>query len=394
MPVVRPHPDRPDRRLVTFVWTSGEDLAAVHLLMNRVTDKDDFGRGRMHRVPGTGRWELTLDLDARLRASYAFYPIPAGPDAERLLDSVAGHHPAIPPREDQDPQGPGLRTDGRGPHSVLSLDLAPRQSEWEPGPGTVPAGTVSRMDSPEPVAGRARPLWSYLPAPTDAELGLLVLLDAEKWFGGLQVHHALDRAIAAGRIAPMAVLGIENLGDDDRLTCLGAGDRLLDDLASSVLPRFRRRHPERAWRGREATVLCGQSLGGVTALNAAVRRPECFGAAISHSPSMWWRPDHSTRPTDLPTMTDSWIADALLEAPVADTRLRCAVGQLESGTVGWVRSMTDGLRLRGWDARLARYVGGHDYAWWRGALIDDLEDLTPGRLRPARRSDVRFPDGA
>ncbi|KAA9394964.1 DUF3327 domain-containing protein [Kocuria coralli] len=62
---------------VTFTWDDAQ-AERVHLTMNRVTDKADYERGLMHRVPGTDTWPLTLRLPTALRASYGFTPLGAG----------------------------------------------------------------------------------------------------------------------------------------------------------------------------------------------------------------------------------------------------------------------------------------------------------------------------
>ena len=49
----------------------------VHLSMNRVTDKDNTAKGWMTRADDTGWWEVALELDSRLRASYGFVSLAA-----------------------------------------------------------------------------------------------------------------------------------------------------------------------------------------------------------------------------------------------------------------------------------------------------------------------------
>ena len=39
------------------------------------------------------------------------------------------------------------------------------------------------------------------------------------------------------------------------------------------------------------------------------------------------------------------------------------------------RRLAEVLDRRGWDCDLREYIGGHDWAWWRGALIDRLAEI-------------------
>lgn len=115
----------------------------------------------------------------------------------------------------------------------------------------------------------------YLPeVPVIQPLGLLVLTDGETWFDHLGVSAAIDAAIRSGRIAPVAVLGVDNINERERVAILGGRRELVLDIAELLLPTIRAEHPERRWADRTQTVLAGQSLGGVTALMAARHAPE------------------------------------------------------------------------------------------------------------------------
>lgn len=95
---------------------------------------------------------------------------------------------------------------------------------------------------------------------------------------------AIDAAIRSGRIAPVAVLGVDNINARERVAILGGRRELVLDIAERLLPTIRAEHPARLWADRTQTVLAGQSLGGVTALMAARHAPESFGLVLSHSP--------------------------------------------------------------------------------------------------------------
>ncbi|WP_269471712.1 alpha/beta hydrolase-fold protein [Salmonella enterica] len=94
------------------------------------------------------------------------------------------------------------------------------------------------------LAGQRRRVRLYLPdVPVVQPLGLLVLTDGEIWFDHLGVSAAIDAAIRSGRIAPVAVLGIDNIN---------AGASQSSAVAASsterLLPTLRAKYPERQWR--------------------------------------------------------------------------------------------------------------------------------------------------
>ncbi|PWW11785.1 alpha/beta hydrolase-fold protein [Mangrovibacter plantisponsor] len=360
-------------RAVTFLWRSCEPLYGVYLRLNRVTDKDQVARGMLQNLPGTDIWFLTLQLPATYCGSYTFTEIPPGV-AEQQLVLVGGRNTPFASQPDAFNTALGIRLHGGG-ESVLSLDKADAQSEWRDR-SAAPAGITHTRYSV--VAGRERRLRLYLPdVPRSVPLGLLVLPDAESWFDNVGVLQALDVALSRGRIAPFAVLGVDNLSLDDRTAILGGETALIDNLAQRIIPGVLGEYADRAWAGRERTVLSGQSLGGVTALMAALVAADTFGAVFSHSPSMWWTPDGSRRPFMFSENDTSWVSEQVMAAPPARVKLRLCVGSLEGATVPHVEDLHHRLLVAGADSTLAVYTGGHDFAWWRVALIDGLAALLP-----------------
>lgn len=115
--------------------------------------------------------------------------------------------------------------------------------------------------------------------------------------------------------------------------------------------------------------------GGVTALMAARHAPESFGLVLSHSPSMWWTPDNRNRPPHFSAEERSWVSEHVLSAPSPAVRTHLCVGSLEGSTVPQVKQLHEKLRAAGVESHCSVYTGGHDYAWWRGALIDGLRLL-------------------
>lgn len=57
---------------VTFLYHAESDPQAVHLNINRITDKSNFEVGLIRRVSGTRWWIRTLELAPTVCASYGF----------------------------------------------------------------------------------------------------------------------------------------------------------------------------------------------------------------------------------------------------------------------------------------------------------------------------------
>lgn len=375
----------------------------VHLGMNRITDKEHAARGWMHPEQGADGpggatdWTLVLALPRALRASYGFVPLAAGEEV-----------PQGPPPEgrfrtrwDQWAPTAPLRFDGSGGGlSVFAGPDAPDQSLWGEACGTAepsPSGQVlwfARALAEEAVisdraeiseaARRERQLALWLPAGQNFGTGrvpLLVIYDAEEWFGDLGLPQALDRAAAQGVLPPIAVLGICNVDRADRRQLLAADEDALHALVDEVLPWVRDEAEQSgvALAGPESTVLAGSSMGGLTALRAVGLHPEHFTAVSVCSPSMWWTPDPAAGPQDLlrerAAGEGDWITDRLTETRGVTARMAISVG-LHEGVLGErVAVLEEALRGRGVDVAARTYDGGHDYACWRGQLIEDLREF-------------------
>lgn len=380
----------PGTHRVTFLWrhrpgkiTSG--TAPVHLHINRVTDKDNHHAGLMAGIPGTDIWVRTLDLSPTLRASYGFNISTAG-EPTRQGPPPHDHYPTL-----LDPlnPAPALLTADEAGHglSLFTGTFSPPQPEWNPAETTAgPRGEVSSAELGLGVSAGNAPLRRcrlYLPPPTTAQpaptghqLPLLTLFDAETWFGRLNLPRALDRAVNLGRIPPLAVLGVDNLGREDRIACLGANGHFLASVAGTATDWATQQAATHGHRlaGRGGRIIAGQSLGGLSALLAAHQLPDSYATAICQSASLWWTPDGASTPRDFGRRSADWITEESALRPPQKTRIRLDIGLREALTLPRTHQLDQTLRARGWDSRVTAYDGGHDFAWWRGALIDRLEE--------------------
>ncbi|ENF0777679.1 esterase family protein [Salmonella enterica] len=360
-----------DEREVTFLWRAASPLRGVYVRLNRVTDKDNVAKGMMTQLPTTDIWHLTLRLPASYCGSYTMVEIPPETPGETVLQ-LGSRFASLVGKADPLNSAPGINVRGNAQESVLALDHAPAQEEWS----GCRAYAGQLFTSEHRLAGQRRRVRLYLPdVPVVQPLGLLVLTDGEIWFDHLGVSAAIDAVIRSGRIAPVAVLGIDNINARERIAILGGRRELVLDIAERLLPALRAKYPERRWADRTQTVLAGQSLGGVTALMAARHAPESFGLVLSHSPSMWWTPDNCNRPDHFSAEERSWVSEHVLSAPSPAVRMHLCVGSLEGSTVPQVKQLHEKLRAAGVESHYSVYTGGHDYAWWRGALIDGLRLL-------------------
>ncbi|MFE6050664.1 enterochelin esterase [Kitasatospora sp. NPDC056446] len=374
-PAVTTDPTDPAYRLVTFTHRD-EECDGVLALLHTVTDKDrhagDLTPHLMERQDD-GLWSITYRLRADHRASYQLHPFrgeapgTARPDWLHVLDH------ARPDPYDTEPRLPA--PDGRHPSSVLSLPDAPAQPYVRRREGVPRGRTVAHT-----VAGRRVDV--HLPAghgdgpqAGDGPHPVAVLLDGDMWGDVLSVGDTLDNLAADGAVPPTVALLVHTMGPGrpDDLSCNPA---FVDLLADRLLP----------WAAREfgattdpaATVIAGQSAGGLTAAYAAYRRPERFGNALSQSGSFWW-PDTTEFDEGSEWLTRQFAAEERRTA-----RFYVEVGLQEWMLLAQNRHLRDVLTARGYDLAYREFNGGHDYACWRGGLADGLTHLLGPAGSPER----------
>lgn len=372
-----------DGTRATFLWRApaGADPAApVHLHVNGVTDEDRHADDVMTRVPGTPLHVRTLDLSPTLRASYGFT---VGRGARVRRGHRTGPAPTL--LDPLNPLPPVVRDDGGQGLSIVRGPLSPPQPEWEsPGVPAVLRGMVVDERLPLDAGPAGRPLRDcvlYLPAADDVSdpVPLLVLFDAEDWFGRMSLPRALEAAVSAGRMPPVAILGVANPGRGTRVASLGANDAFLASVAGRATAWAESVAASRGilLAGRGGRILAGQSLGGLSALRAAITGEGGYGAVIAQSPSVWWTPDGRSTPADLTTRPVDWITAEAARLPLPDrpSRVRIQIGCREGLMLPRAHIAGSVLAGRGVDARVDVFDGGHDLAWWRGGLLDALEEL-------------------
>lgn len=381
-------PDGSENPRVTFLWRApaagehpdGPD--SVHVHINRVTDKDRHADGFMQHVPGTDIWVLTVTLAGTLRACYGFTPLRpgeqpvGGPPELGIYWTLRDPLSLCPPLVDHGPYG----------LSVLAGPGAPPQPDWEHSSSLRSRrGELVREPRALPSDRQPRDHWLYLPpsALQDGHdnLPLLTLFDAETWFGEMNLPQALESAVDAERLPEVAVLGISNIHRLDRIEQLGANSAFLRDVAHASTGWAERHaaHHGVRFAGKQGRIVSGQSLGGLSALIAALELPQDYGVALAHSSSLWWTPDGRSTPRDLGTRPEGdWITGRFAREPVQDVRIRLDVGLKEGLTVPQTEILHRTLGERGWAVdELHLYDGGHDFAWWRGALLDGLAAVLP-----------------
>lgn len=327
-----------DSCVVTFVHDAPR-ASAVLLFANRLTDESDLGATELERVGRDGPWALSVRMAPTWRASYAFvvHEGPGAPDWHRADGHVSLR--ALLDRGVPDPGATDQVLNRAGTAmSVLSLPHAPAQP-WRGDPFTE-RPPVHRLGD--------RDVWVHHVG-SGSELPVVVVLDGEVWLDHHGLHGALDRAHEAGAVPAHVAVFVASGSVADRWADVGTPEGVTAFVARRLLPWLHAR--DDVSRAPDRTVVAGQSLGGLSALWAAALHPDRVGVAVAQSASLW-------KDDPGPALAD------------AGSRVLLEVGLQEWTLLPLHRRLARDLASTRARVDLTEFDGGHDYACWRGGLID------------------------
>ena len=293
------------------------------------------------------------------------------------------------------------------PIAILGASLGASPAIAAP-TGACPA-TPHRFESfalQAPALGRAKQILVYLPPGYDCALrarypafyfndghdlfdwnpfaaGLDPALAAEiarreAWYGSWRLEAQLDRAIAAGALPPLIVVGIAS---DDGMrsrdlapvpwigSAEGRGDRYAHFIAETVVPAVDRRFRTAARR------LCrgigGASLGGLSALQIGLAQSRRFGLVLAFSPLLG-------DPALAGHLAAAWPRAAL--AGPATFLIDFDDDPIGRADLAWLRSLAGRAPAGGRRTILLQSQGGHhNIASWALRVVPALTRLLDPR---------------
>jgi enterochelin esterase-like enzyme len=189
------------------------------------------------------------------------------------------------------------------------------------------------------------------------DMRTLVVLDGSEFVDIMRFPVILDRLVLEDRIPMTAAVFVSPTDWSARNREL-LDDTFVDVLADELIPHLRAWLGDRWQAGRTTAV--GASLGAVTALRAALRRPDCFEGAVALSGPLTEHRLGATTAARAPRPARLFLSASLEEA---DTILDDGLSLLDSTT-----RTGEELADQGHAVRCAYGDGGHTYASWEAML--------------------------
>jgi enterochelin esterase-like enzyme len=219
--------------------------------------------------------------------------------------------------------------------------------------------------------------------PSAPPRAVLFLFDGQNAFSSSaratwRADEAAERLISAGRIVPLAIVGIDTTGAARARDLLPypdprnerakefAADRTAAFVVESLLPRMARLEPDLA--AVRSVGIGGSSYGAIASLHTVIRHPGVFDRLLVESPPLW--------------VGEGRLIEDVDRARALPRRIHVGVGTREASRpetsaelVRLARRLARGLRGRS-EVRTRISVGGrHDETAWASRLPDALKWL-------------------
>lgn len=295
----------------------------------------------LRRWDGSDCWYAEVRMPARLRVTYRF--------------ETGG----VPHADPFNPAGAG------GDRSIAATPDAPEQPHWPlvGADAVLPVPRARIRWTSERLGGRR----TVRVHPAGGGGPVVLLLDGDDWLYLHPAVTAFDSAVAAGELPPVTLVFLPAKDRAAEFTCRpepweAVRDELLPLVAESGVDA----DPERL-------VVAGQSLGGLSAVYAALEFPDLVSRVACQSGSFWWTPDAMRLADPLGGPVGGVIAERLRESvDLSGLRVAFDVGEHEDRMLPHCE-VTEGLVERaGATVRVSRSASGHDRAGWRHALLRDV----------------------
>ncbi|MEU6298344.1 alpha/beta fold hydrolase [Streptomyces erythrochromogenes] len=291
----------------------------------------------------TDCWYAEVRMPARLRLTYQF-----------LADGAAFADPF-------NPLGAG------GDRSIAATPDAPAQPYWPVlGAGADPVLPLPRTRvrwTSERLGGRR----TVRVHPAGGGGPVVLLLDGDDWLHLHPAMTAFDAAVAAGAVPPVTLVFLPTRDREAEFGCRpGLWEAVLDELLPLVAETGLPAGPDRL-------VVAGQSLGGLSAMYAALEFPELVSRVACQSPSFWWAPGAADLADPLAGPLGGAVAARLRErVDLSGLRVAFDVGEHETRMLPHCALVETLAAQAGATVRVSRSPSAHDRASWRHALLRDV----------------------
>ncbi|UOB08737.1 alpha/beta hydrolase-fold protein [Streptomyces sp. HP-A2021] len=295
----------------------------------------------LRRFGDTDCWYAEVRMPARLRVTYQFRV-----GEELYADPL-------------NPVGAG------GDRSIAATPDAPPQPHWPAvgADGVLPLPRTRIRWASERLGGRR----TVRVHPAGGGGPVVLLLDGDDWLYLHPAMSAFDSAVASGEMPPVTLVFLPAKDREAEFACRG---ELWEAVRDELLPLVAE---SGVTADLDRLVVAGQSLGGLSAVYAALEFPGVVSRVACQSGSFWWTSDAVGSADPLGGPVGGAIAARLREgADPSGLRVAFDVGEHETRMLPHCEAVEVLAEQAGATVRVSRSASGHDRVGWRHALLRDV----------------------
>jgi enterochelin esterase family protein len=365
-PIIEELENDTENNLVTFIYKGNKECKSVLFVPDIGLDrfKDNYKDFQMQRVMETDLWYINYEVKNNLRFIYYFSPNdPLDEDwNDRFCNRV--RYDILSKRL--------LNFDEENSEDKGSYVIMPKspQDIWAKKIEGVKAGKLEEYKFHSKNLEDKRRIRVYTPYGYNEEekpYGFMVLTDGNDYISLLSAIETLNNLIANKKIPPIVAIFIDST--ENRGKELKCNDSFCEVITKEIISWTRQKYnisidPEEA-------IICGLSLGGLTAAYLGLKYSDVFGNVLSQSGYFWYNSE------ELEPDEDCWMSTQFKEVDRLKLKFYLDMGVLETKykIIDPNINLKDTLISKGYQVDLQWFNGGHDYLSWGETLAQGLISL-------------------
>lgn len=365
-PIIEELENDTENNLVTFIYKGNKECKSVLFVPDIGLDrfKDNYKDFQMQRVMETDLWYINYEVKNNLRYIYYFSPNdPLDEDwndrfCNRVRYDILSKHLLTFDEENSEDKG-----------SYVIMPKSPKDI-WTRRIEGVKAGKVEEYKFHSENLEDKRRIRVYTPYGYNKEekpYGFMVLTDGNDYISLLSAIETLNNLIANKRIPPIVAIFIDST--ENRGKELKCNDSFCEVITKEIIPWVSQKY--NISKNPEEAIICGLSLGGLTAAYLGLKYSDVFGNVLSQSGYFWYNSE------ELEPDEDCWMSTQFKEVDRLKLKFYLDMGVLETKykIIDPNINLKDTLISKGYQVDLQWFNGGHDYLSWGDTFAQGLISL-------------------
>lgn len=368
-PIIENLENDTEKDLVTFIYEGDKEcksvLFAPYIGTHRY--KDNFRDFKMQRIMETNLWYITYEMENDIRLMYYFSPNdPLDDDWNNRFDNRVVY-------DKFNKKALIFKGENGEENSKNSYVIMPNAPEdiWTKRTEGIPRGNVEEYKFESENLDDKRRIRVYTPYGYDRNkkpYGFMVLTDGDEYIYLLSAIETLDNLIASKKIPPIVAIFIDS-HEKTREKELECNDSFCRVITKELISWIRQSY--NISKSPEEAIICGLSLGGLTAAYLGLNYSEVFGNVLSQSGSYWYKPEGFSADNN-----DCWMSIKFKEINKLPLKFYLNIGVFEwEHMIKTNLNLRDALLSKGYSVDFQWFNSSHDYLSWGGTLADGLISL-------------------